>query len=72
MAKTYKVWINVEAHDDDPIDPKEEYRDLDLPFGAVVEFQDEFDAKAFAHSLNDAGEALKRAWNNGRLSATCD
>jgi hypothetical protein len=68
MAKTYKVWVCVEEHDDDPIGPKEEYRDLDLPFGAVLELQSEYDAIEFAASLNDAGMALKKARESGAMS----
>jgi hypothetical protein len=56
MAKTYKVWVEIEEYDD----VEEEGCTLDAPGASVAEFDDYDDAYAFAERLNAAGDTMMR------------
>ncbi len=53
MAKTYKVWIEVEEYDDET----DEYSDVYLDFGSEESFDTEEEAIAYANKMHDAGQA---------------
>ncbi len=53
MATVYKVWIEVEVHDQ----ATDTYSSLDLPFGPSAEFTDEDQALAYAEALQRLGWA---------------
>lgn len=50
MAKTYKVWIEVEEYDDET----DEYTDVVLDFGSEEEFDTEEEAVAYAEKMHEA------------------
>ena len=52
MAKTYRVWIEVEEHDDET----DEYTDVYLDFGSEEVFETEEEAVAYAHKMHQAVE----------------
>ena len=53
MAKTYKVWIQVEEYDD----ATDEYSDVYLDRGSEESFDTAEDAIAYANKMHDAGQA---------------
>lgn len=53
MAKTYRVWIEVEEHDDET----DEYTDVMLDFGSEQIFDSEEEAIAYAEAMHLAAES---------------
>lgn len=53
MAKTYRVWIEVEEHDDET----DEYTDVYLDFGSEAVFDTEEEAIAYAEKMHQAVES---------------
>jgi hypothetical protein len=54
MAKTYKVWVEVEEYDEDTGDGET----LDMAGASVAQFKDVDEAMAFAERLQAIGESL--------------
>lgn len=54
MAKTYKIWIEIEEFDEETGEGKT----LDAPDAAIVSFDDYNDAYTFASRLQKLGYAL--------------
>ena len=52
MAKTYRVWIEVEEYDDET----DEYTDVDLDFGSEEVFNTEEEAVEYASKMHEAGQ----------------
>lgn len=53
--KTYKVWIEIEEHDDET----DEYQNVDsLDFASTGEFSDDMEAERFANRLHDFGSQI--------------
>ena len=50
MAKTYRVWIEVEEYDDET----DEYTDVVLDFGSEEVFDTEEEAVEYANRMHDA------------------
>jgi hypothetical protein len=54
MAKTYRVWVEIEVYDEESGDGKT----VDTPGSAVVTFKDHETAQQFAEQLNACGTRL--------------
>lgn len=68
MAKTYKVWIGIECHDDAASSTEDEYNDCDsLHFGASGEFTDQARAELFARMIHQFGRVMLAAKSDENL-----